>query len=177
MKKLALVCVAAFALAACDGAKPHSTTTVSSTSDASGVLVRDSLKMTDYGMRAALGNNPNTAAYVTIANKGNTEDRLLSASCTCATSTTLHTMEMDGDIMKMAEAKDGFVIKSGDTLSFAPGGNHIMLEGLTERPKEGETVDVTLVFEKAGPITITMPVSNAPLAKPGVSDGHDHMKM
>lgn len=179
MKKLALVFVgAALALAACDkGAKD--TTTVSTTSDASGEVVKASLNMTDYAMRAALGNNPNTAAYVTIANKGSTADRLLSASCTCATATTLHTMKMNGTVMEMAEAKDGFEILSGDTLTFVPGGNHIMLEGLTERPKEGDKVDVTLVFEKAGPITLSMPVSNTPLAKTGTSGAMDHgdMKM
>lgn len=173
MKKLALVFVgAALALTACDKAKE--TTTVSTTSDASGEVVKASLNMTDYAMRAALGDNPNTAAYVTIANKGNAADRLLSASCTCATTTTLHTMKMNGTVMEMAEAKDGFEILSGDTLTFAPGSNHIMLEGLTERPKEGDKVDVTLVFEKAGPITLSMPVSNAPLAKTGTSGAPDH---
>jgi len=54
-----------------------------------------------------------------------------------------------------------------------------MLENLTQRPKEGDTVNLTLVFEKAGPITLAMPVSNTPLAKAGTSGGMDHgdMKM
>jgi copper(I)-binding protein len=183
MKKLALVFVGSIlTLTACEKVEKR-TTTISSASEASGVITLSSLSMTDYAMRAALGNNPNTAAYVTITNKGNTNDRLLSAACECATTTTLHTMKMKGSTMEMAEAKDGFVIRSGDTLTFAPGGNHIMLENLTHRPVEGETVNVTLVFEKAGPVTLPMRVSNTPLAKTGTSEsmggGMDHgdMKM
>ncbi|MFT4074745.1 MAG: copper chaperone PCu(A)C [Asticcacaulis sp.] len=178
MRAILVMGLACLALTACEKVEKH-TTTVSSTSDVNGVVTAQSLNLTDYAMRAALGNNPNTAAYVTITNKGNTDDRLISASCNCATTTTLHTMTMNGSTMEMAEAKDGFVIRSGDTLVFAPGGNHIMLENLTQRPKAGDTVDVTLVFEKAGPITLSMPVSNTPLAKAGEATGMDHgdMKM
>jgi len=176
---LGLVCLTLpFTLSACEKVEQR-TTTISSSSDASGVVTQSSLSMTNYAMRAALGNNPNTAAYVTITNKGNTDDRLISVACECATTTTLHTMKMNGATMEMAEAKDGFVIRSGDTLVFKPGGNHIMLENLTHRPVEGETVNVTLVFEKAGPVTLPMLVSNTPLAKAGTSGGMDHgdMKM
>jgi copper(I)-binding protein len=179
VKKLALVLMGSLlALTACEKVEKR-TTTISSASDVSGVVTQSSLSMSDYAMRAALGNNPNTAAYVTITNKGNTDDRLLSAACDCATTTTLHTMKMTGTTMEMAEAKDGFIIHSGDSLVFAPGGNHIMLEKLIRRPIEGETVNVTLVFEKAGPVTLPMLVSNTPLAKPGTSGSMDHgdMKM
>ncbi len=179
MNKLALVFLGAtLALTACEKVEKR-TTSISSSSEASGVVTQSSLSMTDYAMRAALGNNPNTAAYVTITNKGNSDDRLISAACDCATTTTLHTMTMNGSTMEMAEARDGFVIRSGDTLVFKPGGNHIMLEKLTHRPVEGETVNVTLVFEKAGPVTLPMLVSNTPLAKSGTSGGMDHgdMKM
>lgn len=178
MKTIIILGLACLALAACEKVEKH-TAAESKASSARWVVDRSGLSMTDYAMRAALGNNPNTAAYVTITNKGNTSDRLLSAACECAAATTLHTMKMNGSTMEMAEAKDGFVIRSGDTLVFTPGGNHIMLENLTHRPVEGETVNVTLVFEKAGPVTLPMPVSNTPLARAGVSGGMDHgdMKM
>jgi copper(I)-binding protein len=183
MNKLAFVLLGAtLTLTACEKVEKH-TTTVSTSSDVNGTVTLQSLSLTGYAMRAALGNNPNTAAYVTITNKGNTDDRLISAACECATTTTLHTMKMTGSTMEMAEAKDGFVIRSGDTLVFAPGGNHIMLEKLTQRPAAGETVNLTLVFEKAGPITVAMPVSNTPLAKTGEMDDmsgsmdHGNMKM
>jgi hypothetical protein len=39
-----------------------------------------------------------------------------------------------------------------------PGGHHIMLLGLRRDLKPGDTVKVTLVFEKAGPMSIEAPV-------------------
>jgi copper(I)-binding protein len=168
MKKTALM-LAVFVLAACDG-KSTSTTTVSHSSDINGVVTKSSLQMSDYALRAALGNNTTTAAYVTITNNGNQTDRLISASCDCASSAGLHTMEMKGDVMEMGEAKDGFAIAPGQSIVFAPGGNHIMLQGVWAHPKEGDTVKMTLNFEKAGAITLNLPVSNAPLAK--ASESH-----
>ncbi len=188
MKNLALVCVVSLALAACHNNRVSETSSVSSTDsqvvvsktvDINGVKVQSSLALTQFAMRAALGNNPNTAAYVTIQNAGKSDDRLVSAACACATTTSLHTMKMTGTTMEMAEVKDGFTIKPGETITFAPGGNHIMLENLTQRPQAGQTVDLILTFEKAGPVTLHLPVSNTPLARTGTSGGMDHgdMKM
>ncbi len=162
MKRLAVLVLAAAALASCDG---KSTTTVSHSSNINGVVTSSTITMTDYAMRAALGNNPNTGAYVTIRNTGTEPDRLVSASCDCAASTQLHSMSTKDGVMEMGEMKDGFVIAPGETLVLKPGGNHIMLMGLKVRPQDGSTVNVKLTFEKAGEITLAMPVSNAPLTK------------
>lgn len=175
MKK-ALILLALLALTTCDKVETRKTT-VGTYSDVSGVMTASQLVMTDYAMRAALGNNPATAAYVKIENKGTTADRLVSAHCDCAGTATLHEMVMKGDAMEMSEPEGGFPIAPGQTLTFAPGGNHIMLTPLTTRPTEGQIVNVTLTFEKAGPVTLSMPVSNTPLAKKDISDSHDHMKM
>ena len=162
MKRLAVLTLVALALTACDG---KSTTTVSKSSNINGVVTSSTMTMTDYAMRAALGNNPNTAAYVTIRNTGTEADRLVSASCDCAASTELHSMATKDGVMEMAEMKDGFVIAPGETLVLKPGGNHIMLMGLKVRPQDGSTINVKLTFEKAGDITLAMPVSNTPLTK------------
>ncbi len=157
MKRLAVLTFALLSLSAC---KETHTTTVAHSSDINGVVTSNAISLTGYAMRPALGNNTSTAAYVTVANTGNTPDRLVSASCACAASVTLHTMTMANGMMSMAEQKDGFAIAAGQTLVFAPGGNHIMLEGLTAKPQEGGHQAVTLHFEKAGDITVTMPVTN-----------------
>ncbi len=162
MKRLAVLTLAALALAACDG---KSTTTVSKYSNVDGAVTSSTITMTDYAMRAALGNNPNTGAYVTIRNTSKEADRLVSASCDCATTTELHSMATKDGVMEMAEMKDGFAIAPGETLVLKPGGNHIMLMGLKVRPQDGSTVNVKLTFEKAGEITLAMPVSNTPLIK------------
>jgi periplasmic copper chaperone A len=162
MQRLAVLTFAVLALAACDG---KSTTTVSHSSNINGVVTSSTITMTDYAMRAALGNNPNTGAYVTIRNTGTEPDRLISASCDCATSAELHAMTTKNGVMEMGEMKDGFPIAPGETLVLKPGGNHIMLMGLKVRPQDGSKVDVKLTFEKAGEITLAMPVSNTPLTK------------
>ena len=164
MKKLTIVLFLLAALTACQKTDTRSTT-ISTSSDKSGVMTTNKLVMTDYAMRAALGENPNTAAYVIIKNEGNTPDRLISAHCDCAATASLHAMVMKGNMMEMSEPEGGFPIAPGQTLVFAPGGNHIMLENLTMRPAQGQIVDVTLTFEKGGPVTLAMPVSDTPLAK------------
>ena len=164
MKKFAVLALAALALAACEGQKSSETgtTTVTKSTDIDGVKTHAELKLSAYGMRTPLGQNPNTGAYVTIENTGKTDDRLISASCACATRTELHTMSMADGQMSMSAVPEGFEVKAGETLVLAPGGNHIMLFDLTTRPAEGAVQKVTLVFEKAGEITLDMPVSMTP---------------
>lgn len=162
MRKILIAALAVLALSACNKGENH-TTTVASASDVNGVVTKNAVTMSDYAMRAALGNNPNTSAYVTIKNTGTSDERLVAATCACAAKSVLHSMTMNGGVMEMDEAPNGFVIKPGETLVFAPGGNHIMLENLSVRPKDGDTQAVTLMFEKAGPVTLLMPVSNEPL--------------
>jgi copper(I)-binding protein len=174
MRKLLIVASAMLVLAGCNSRTETSKTVVSDgqTSATTQVKTNDNgvhsgLKFTQYAVRAALGVNPNTAAYVTIENTGQTPDRLVSASCACAKTAALHTMSMNGTMMEMGDAKNGFAIAPGQTIALKPGGDHIMLMGLTGHPQDGDFVDVTLNFEKAGAITLHMPVSTTPLASDG----------
>jgi copper(I)-binding protein len=176
MKSVIALSLCLLAFTACKPSET-STTTVTHASDVNGVVTKSSLTLSDAAMRGVLGNNTTTAAYVTIKNNGNTPDRLIGASCACATSTTLHSMLMSGDMMMMQEEKDGFEIKAGETLTFAPGGNHIMLEGLTTRPKAGDKVNIVLNFEKAGAITVSVTVTDTPQAEKAADKKMADMKM
>ena len=149
-------------------AKVHETSVERSTND---VDVKLTLK--DYAMRAALGVNTVTAAYVTVINKGNVADRLTGVSCACAAAATLHTTTTANGMTQMNEVP-GFDIPAGGTLTLAPGGNHIMLSGLTDHPKDGDVETLTFTFAKAGAITIKVPVANDAGAK---SDDMAGMKM
>ncbi|WP_443748928.1 copper chaperone PCu(A)C [Asticcacaulis solisilvae] len=149
-------------LAACHPAPKGETgsrTTVTQETRADGMVTHNAIELTAYAMRPTLGNNTTTAAYVTIRNSGDVADRLVSASCACAASATMHTMTMKDGNMAMAEQKDGFVVAPGQSVIFAPGGNHIMLEnarGITE----GSHQNLVLHFEKAGDVTLSVPVTN-----------------
>lgn len=91
--------------------------------------------------------------FMTIQNRGNDADRLVSASSPVAGVVQIHDMKMDGGMMKMREI-NGLDIKPGATVELKPGGYHVMLMELKQPLKQGETVPVTLRFEKAGTVEI-----------------------
>ena len=149
-------------LAACHpGPKPGGTakTTVTQETKAAGMVTRNALEFTAYAIRPTLGNNTTTGAYVAIHNNGEVPDKLVSARCACAATATLHTMKMKGGVMEMAEQKDGFVVAPGQSVIFAPGGNHIMLED-AKGVIEGSHQELVLHFEKAGDVKLSVPVTN-----------------
>lgn len=97
------------------------------------------------------------AAYLTIENNGDAADTLLEVRSDAAARVELHTMAMDGMVMKMRRL-DTLPIEAGETVSLAPGGLHIMLIRLREPLSEGMSVPLTLVFEKAGSLEVSAPV-------------------
>jgi copper(I)-binding protein len=100
------------------------------------------------------------AAYLSIENTGKSADRLLSVNTPVARSATLHTMTMDGNIMRMREA-DAIEIKPGATVAMKPGtGYHIMLTGLKSPLKVGDRFPITLGFEKVGNVDVTVVVQD-----------------
>ena len=108
--------------------------------------------------RATLPNAPVGGAFVTITNNGATDDRLVSVGSPAADVGQLHEMKMEGDVMKMRALPDGIVIPAGETVTLEPSGLHIMLMGLKQALVEGETVKLTLTFEKAGSVEVELPI-------------------
>jgi copper(I)-binding protein len=113
---------------------------------------------------ATPGKAENGAAYVTITSP--TADRLVSANTPVAKKAELHTMSMQGMVMKMRPIS-GVDIPAGQPISLKPGGEHIMLMGLNEPLLEGQSFPLTLDFEKAGPRTVTVTVEKAGAKGPG----------
>jgi hypothetical protein len=99
----------------------------------------------------------NGAVYVTIENYGGAPDALLAAATDAARTVELHETINEGGVMRMRPLRK-FEVAGGARLEMKPGGHHIMLLGLTRDLKPGDTVKVTLTFEKAGPMTIEAPV-------------------
>jgi len=110
--------------------------------------------------RASAPNAPNGACYLEIANTGHEPDRLVSAASPAAAKVELHTHLMDNGVMKMRPV-EAFEIAPGEPQVLRPGGNHIMLIGLTEPLKPGASFPVTLTFAKAGAVTVNVPVQAA----------------
>jgi copper(I)-binding protein len=126
--------------------------------------------ITDAWARATPQGAPTAAAYLTITNRGSTPDRLLGGETPAARSFQVHEMSMANGVMHMAEVKGGAVIAPGASLKLQPGGWHIMLVGLKAPLAAGGKVPVTLHFEKAGAVSLVLPVKDAPM--PGMDMHH-----
>jgi copper(I)-binding protein len=113
---------------------------------------------------ATPGKAENGVAYLTIQSP--TADRLVSASSPVAKKAELHTMSMQGMVMKMRPIT-GLDIPAGQPVTLKPGGEHIMLMGLDQPLHEGQSFPLTLDFEKAGPRTVTVTVEKAGARGPG----------
>ena len=99
------------------------------------------------------------AAFMAVMNNSGEDDRLISVSSEIAKRTELHThMDMGDGVMKMMHVEEGFAIPAGETHMLQRGGDHVMFMGLTQELKQGDIVSLTLTFEKAGDLTVEVPV-------------------
>jgi copper(I)-binding protein len=117
--------------------------------------------------RATPGGADVGIGYLTIENKGTAPDKLTGASTPAAAKAELHEMSMDNGVMKMRPVKDGLPIPPGQSVTLAPGGLHLMLMGLKNPLKEGGKVPLTLQFEKAGKVDVTLDVQSVGAQQPG----------
>ena len=100
------------------------------------------------------------AVYMTIANTGPVDDRLVSAATPVADQAQLHTEVNDKGIIKMRPVS-AIDVKPGGQTMLKPGGLHLMLIGLKQPLKVGESFPLTLTFEKAGTLDVTVSVEKA----------------
>lgn len=98
------------------------------------------------------------AGYLMLTNGGSGDDRLKSATSPAAKAVELHDMSMEGGVMRMRRMEQGAPVPAGGTLTFGPHGMHLMFIGVKPGLKAGDTVPVTLAFEKAGEMTVDFPV-------------------
>ncbi|TCI00308.1 copper chaperone PCu(A)C [Roseococcus sp. SYP-B2431] len=130
------------------------------------------LALSNAWTRAA-GQGGQGAGFVTIRNSGAEADRLVAASSPAATRVELHTSLREGDVMRMRPVEN-IPVPAGGSVTLAPGGLHLMLLGLTRPLAVGQTVPVTLRFERAGQVTVNLAVQAAGARAPTSMPGHRH---
>ena len=130
----------------------------------SGIMVRD------VQIRATTPQAGATAAYGVIHNHGDHDDTLIGASASFASKTELHEMSLDGDVMKMREITGGIALPAGGMIILKKKSDHLMLMGLTQPISVDESYQITLIFEKAGRITVDAQT----IALSGKTKSHDH---
>jgi copper(I)-binding protein len=114
--------------------------------------------------------------YLTIENKGSVPDRLVAGSGDVAGRVEIHEMAMNNGVMTMRPLDKGLTIEPGKTVKLAPGGYHLMLMDLKGPLKQGEKVPVTLEFEKAGKVTLSLDVQGVGAQAPMDHSGGHMMK-
>lgn len=133
-----------------------------------------SLRIDHPYARTTVAQQANGAAYLTVENRGAGPDALVSASSPAAKEVQLHSMKMDGDVMRMRELSR-IEVAPRATVEMKPGdGHHLMLIGLKQPLKAGDKVPVTLVFEKAGKLEVVVAVEEKPKSGGAAPHGHSH---
>lgn len=117
-----------------------------------------SLEISTAWARASAGTERPSAAYMTVRNTGDQPDRLLRVETPVAARAEVHAMVEEDDIMKMRPAGD-LEIPPGGEVRLEPGGLHLMLMHLERPLEEGATIPLTLVFERAGEVSVDAPVA------------------
>ena len=98
------------------------------------------------------------AVYMTLDNKTTSADRLTAASSDVADKVQIHEMSVVNGVMQMRQLADGLSVPAGGSVVLKPGTYHVMLIGLKKPLTAGETFPLKLTFEKAGNISVTVPV-------------------
>jgi len=110
------------------------------------------------------------AAYLTVRNGGDRDDRLIGVSSEVAEKAELHSSEMRDGVMRMRPVEAVVVPAHGEAM-LAPGGLHIMLIGLNGPLVEGGSFTLVLELERAGTIEVTATVED--ITHTG-AEGHHH---
>ena len=113
------------------------------------------------------------AAYLSIVNGGEA-DRLLGAKAEGVGHVELHTTTMDGGVMRMRKV-EVLEVPGGTTTVLEPGGIHIMLIDLKQPLRAGQSVPLTLEFEKAGVLQVQVPIRKREAMQPSTAPpAHEH---
>src|SRR6202790_192998 len=136
------------------------------------------LVITQAWSRATPAGAKVAGGYLTIENKGAAPDRLIGGSADVADKVQVHEMTMNNGVMTMRPLDKGLSIEPGRIVKLAPGGYHLMMLDLKGPLKQGDKVPVTLEFEKAGKVKLSLDVQGVGAQAPaGAGDAGGHMEM
>lgn len=125
--------------------------------------------------RPTVPGQPAGGGYVALTSAQ--ADRLIGGSTPAAARVELHTMSMQGDVMRMRQV-EAIELPAGRKVELKPGGLHLMLMELKQPLVAGSVLQVTLAFEKAGQVAVPFVVMHKPAAMtmppPAAAGEHKH---
>ncbi len=104
------------------------------------------ITVTEPWVRGTVASQKATGAFMKLETKQPVS--LISASSPVAGITEIHEMAMEKDVMKMRQIAS-LAVAPGKPAELKPGGYHVMLLDLKQPLKAGDSVPITLTFEKA----------------------------
>jgi hypothetical protein len=133
-------------------------------------LATDAVSVSKPWVRATVAGQSVAGAYMDIMAK--TPVALVGVASPVAARAELHTMTMDGGVMKM-RALDKLDLPAGKTVILKPGGYHVMLIDVRRELKAGERVPLTLTVQDAHGARSTLRV-DAEVRREAAAGGHLH---
>ncbi|MFE6734982.1 copper chaperone PCu(A)C [Microbacterium sp. NPDC057650] len=157
----ALLAASALLITGCSNATPDQAETKPAGQT---VTIEDAwAKAADEGM---------TAVFGTLVNKGGDDVTVVSAKTDAAEMSELHeTVQNDAGEMTMRPIEGGLALSHDARVALEPGGDHIMLMGLTAPLKAGDEVTVTLTFSDKSTYEFTAPVKDYSGANENYDEG------
>ncbi len=121
------------------------------------MMAGDAPMVHDAYARAATPNARAGAAFMVLMNPTSEDDQLIGARSDVAARVEIHThIKGDDGVMKMRKVEGGLTIPAGGSHVLARGGDHIMFMGLKQSFDQGKEIPVTLIFEQAGEIDVSI---------------------
>jgi periplasmic copper chaperone A len=120
------------------------------------------VEVSDAWARATPPGAANGAVFFTLRNSGGQDDRLRQAATPVAKVAELHSHLMEAGVARMRQVPE-IVVPAHGSAVLKPGGMHVMLIGLRQPLKEGESIDLVLNFEQAGERKLRVPVRRGQL--------------
>lgn len=130
-----------------------------------GSVSAESYKVGDLVIKAPYARStppmaPVGGGFMTVINNGAEDDTLVSGKTDFSEAFEIHEMSMQDDVMKMVELENGLPIPAGGTVVLKPGSYHLMFRTLSEQLKPNERRKVSLIFNKAGEVTVEFVVKD-----------------
>lgn len=137
-----------------------------------GVAHEGLVRVLDTWARATPSVAREGAVYLTVVNTGDSADRLIGAETPVAASVELHASVRQGKGVTMRTLR-AVEIPSGHSEIFRPGETHLMLLGLKRQLKEGDSFRLTLRFERAGTVEVSVRVVDLGAKEAGSRHPHN----
>jgi periplasmic copper chaperone A len=100
----------------------------------------------------------NSAAYMLLSDHGTEPDQLVSATSPIASKVALHVFNVENGAYGMHPVSEIQISPGTAQTVLEPGGAHVMLEGLKQPLKAGESFPLTLSFKRAGSLRVEVKV-------------------